>query len=276
MIHNKRNQILENKEIAKGYFKLIFISATMAKKARPGQFVHIRVSAGVDPLLRRPLSIHRVTGSRIEILYEIKGKGTEVLSHRKKNELLDVVGPLGNGFNYELRTTNNKQLILVAGGMGVAPLTFLAEKLVNSSQRTVDRRIIVLIGSKTRKMIMCNEYFKKLGCDVKVATEDGSLGKKGLVTDLLKKILSTVDCQQLTLFACGPKPMLTAVSKIAKRHKIPAQVSLEEFMGCGIGACLGCTIKTIDGYKRVCHDGPVFDANEIIWEANEATTYGTK
>lgn len=249
-------KIISNKNIKENYFLLELDAKKIARQALPGQFVHVRVASVSAPLLRRPISIHSVD-KNLKLLYEVKGKGTEVLSHRKPREMLDIIGPLGNGF----KIPDARCLILVAGGMGIAPLYFLAQKL---KQIADDRlQIIVLIGSKTKNKVMGVSEFKKLGCKVEIATEDGSLGKKGLVTDSLKKELSTVNSQQSTVYSCGPKPMLAAVAKVVAKKKIPTQVSLEEFMGCGIGACLGCVIKTKDGQKRVCKDGPVFDAQDI-------------
>ena len=259
----KNLKIKSNKRIADKYFHLVIHAPTIASVARPGQFVNIKVSDGLDPLLRRPLSIHRVKESRIELLYEVVGKGTELLSQRKSGEDLDIIGPLGNGFSSQLSALSSQQSILVAGGMGVAPLVFLAEKLRAKSS---ELRATVLIGAKTKKRITCEKEFIKLGCNVKIATDDGSEGFKGRVTDLLKDLLQAADYRLSTIYACGPRPMLREISRISQGYKIPAQISLEEHMSCGIGACLGCVVETIDGYKRVCKEGPVFGADEIIWE----------
>jgi dihydroorotate dehydrogenase electron transfer subunit len=149
--------------------------------------------------------------------------------------------------------------------MGVAPLFFLAEKLTKHA--TCDMRLatLVLIGAKTKGQILCEKEFKRLGYDVKISTDDGSGGFKGKVTELLKKELSAVSYQLSAIYACGPRPMLQEISRISQKYKIPAQISLEEHMACGVGACLGCVVNTIDGYKRVCKEGPVFEADEIIW-----------
>jgi dihydroorotate dehydrogenase electron transfer subunit len=199
-------------------------------------------------------------------LYELKGIGTKGLSLSKPGEYLDVIGPLGNGFDFRKPLTANRKPILVAGGMGVAPLLFLAEKLVNGPW-TMDhgQKPIILMGTKTKKQILCEKEFKQLGFDVKIATDDGSFGFKGKVTDLLDDFLLTENPQPLTVFSCGPRPMLKELSRIASSQNIPAQVSLEEHMACGIGACLGCVVKTTYGYKRVCKDGPVFVAQDLVW-----------
>jgi len=269
MIQTKA-KIVSHTQVAPVHFKMILEAPEIASEAQPGQFVHVRVHDKLDPLLRRPFSIHRIrswkleAGSQIEILYKIRGKATEILSGRKPGELLDIIGPLGNGFPLELQSAigNPQSAILVAGGIGVAPLIFLAEKLVHSSQSTVHS----LIGAKTKDLILCEEEFKKLGCQVEVATEDGSYGFRGRVTDLLKNLLSTMDCRLSTIYAAGPNFMLQEIKKIANMFKILALGSLEENIACGLGGCFGCVVKTREGYKRVCKEGPVFNLEDIVWE----------
>ncbi|MFH0877085.1 MAG: dihydroorotate dehydrogenase electron transfer subunit [Candidatus Omnitrophota bacterium] len=237
------------------------------KNARPGQFVHVRIENSCDPLLRRPMSIHDAAPGRLKILYEVVGKGTELLSGKNTKATIDILGPLGRGFDVK-RLARFKKIYIVAGGMGVAPLLFLAKKLVHSPRSTVHGRPTVLIGARTKGQLLGVKEFKKLGCSVKLATDDGSRGFKGNVTELLNKILlSTVDRGPSTICACGPRAMLAATAQIARRHHVPAEISLEEFMGCGLGACLGCVVRTTAGYRRICHDGPVFDAQEVLWEA---------
>lgn len=257
-------KLLYNKRIAANYLHCAFYAPVIAKKAQPGQFVNIKVAQAAGPLLRRPFSIHRVNGPGIELIYEALGKGTQILSQKTAGEYLDIIGPLGNGF---ILPAGRRQAgairhpLLVAGGIGVAPLLFLARKLIGYKLKP----ITVLIGAKTKSYLLCEKQFKQLGCKVKVSTDDGSKGFKGKVTDLLRYLLSTMDCGLSTIYACGPKPMLRAVSELANRGNVPAQLSLEAHMACGFGACLGCTINTIEGYKRVCKDGPVFGAEQIYW-----------
>jgi len=254
-----KTTILYNKKVQGDYFHLVFESLKIAGKALPGQFLNIRIGVGNEPLLRRPFSIHRVKGRKVEILYEVIGQGTKILSQRKTGEFLDIIGPLGNGFNYTLHAARYTLPILVAGGMGVAPLMFLAEKLNK-------RKTLILIGAKTKNHILCEKDFKKLGCEVKIASDDGSHGFKGYVSELLKNELYAKRYTLNAIYACGPRPMLKEISLISKQRNMEAQISLEEHMACGIGACLGCVIGTTKGYKRVCKDGPVFNAEEIIWE----------
>ncbi|MBM3254338.1 MAG: dihydroorotate dehydrogenase electron transfer subunit [Candidatus Omnitrophica bacterium] len=262
-----KSRIISNHHIKNSYYELSISSDYIPRFAKPGQFVHIKCSDNNTPLLRRPFSIHSVSKEKntFKILYEVLGKGTGFLSKKKAGDFLDIIGPLGNGFDFQTTDDRRQTTVLVAGGMGTAPLLFLAEKLVHNSQFTVHRKPLVLIGAKTKNLILCKDEFKKLGCDVKIATEDGSLGFKGKVTDLLKEVLSTVNCQLSTVYACGPYPMLKEVSKIAKKHRINCQVSLEEIIACGVGACLGCAVSTKGGFKLVCKDGPVFNSDEIIW-----------
>ena len=252
-------KIISNLKLDGNYWHLEFESGLIAQHAVAGQFVNIKVTDGETPLLRRPLSIHGVRAKKVKVIYEIIGQGTQILSTRKPGEFLDIIGPLGNGFNYRrLGQSKKAKNILIAGGMGVAPLVFLAEKLKLSQP-------LVLIGARSQQQILCAKEFKSLGCEVKVATDDGSQGFKGKVTDLLKNLLPTTDYRLPTIYSCGPHPMLKAVGQIAKDYKINAQLSLEEHMACGIGACLGCVVATKTGYKTVCKDGPVFSSEELVW-----------
>ncbi|MFH1678640.1 MAG: dihydroorotate dehydrogenase electron transfer subunit [Candidatus Omnitrophota bacterium] len=288
-IIQKNSKIIFNARVTANYFRLVFDLSEIAKIALPGQFVMLRVSGGCQPLLRRPFGIHRVgqkpedrrqktaisglSSERrglIEILYEVVGKGTEILSQKKAGEYVDVLGPLGNGYPIP----DTRYSILVGGGIGIAPLLFLAEQ---ASIRYPESSIRVLIGAKTKKEILSKKKFASLGCDVRISTDDASDGFKGRVTDLLRNILAVpyrphsagkkpAVCglrPETVIYACGPKPMLEEISAISKKYGVPAQVSLDEYMACGLGVCLGCMIKTRDGQMFVCKDGPVFDASRI-------------
>jgi dihydroorotate dehydrogenase electron transfer subunit len=275
--------IIKNACLKGRYFLLELSVPASFKSAAPGQFLHIRIEDSCDPFLRRPLSIHDVVFSRkkeegrLKILYETVGKGTELLSQKKASLELDCLGPLGTGFDLGA-ILKCDQVYLVAGGIGVAPLFFLAKKIteiqkLKSLPCRQAGKIQILIGAKTKNNLLCEKEFKKLGCEVRVATEDGSKGFRGRVTELLQKILvssnkypvSSIQHLASSICACGPKAMLAVVGEITSMHQVAVQVSLEEFMGCGLGACLGCVIRTTTGYKRICHDGPVFDSQEIIW-----------
>ncbi len=239
----------------------------IAKTAKPGQFVQIRCSDSFEPLLRRPFSIHRANGN-IEILYEMVGRGTEILSNKKEGDKIDVLGPLGNGFTLpratsdERRTTNREpRAIIIAGGIGAAPLVYLAEELMKNKIRT-----IVLIGAKTKNLILCEKDFKKATSEVYVSTDDGTYGCEGFVSKLFHKILKTAESKFETIvYVCGPHGMLRCIADICQERNFKCQVSLEEKMACGIGACLGCIVKTKSGNKLACKDGPVFNTSELIW-----------
>lgn len=270
-------KIINQIQVAPGTYRMTMRAEEVANAFQPGQFVHIRVSEEFNPILRRPFSIHRAnkkTG-RIEILYKVVGEGTRILSEKKRGDKLDILGPLGNGFKIE---KNLDKAILVGGGMGVAPLLELAV----SCQRQGINKIIVFLGAKAKGFILGEKEFKDLGvevngalkglkCSIKVATEDGSYGYKGMVTRLFKEELKKEPhlAKNTQLFACGPSPMLRALARLSSRYHLPAQVSLEARMACGLGVCRGCVVRVKDKkayYKRVCKDGPVFDLSEVIWE----------
>ena len=263
--------ILENRQIAQRIYRMSLLAPAIAKSAKPGQFIMVHCGSQFKPLLRRPLSIHNAYGKNIEILYEVVGEATEILAQKKQGDVLDIIGPSGNGFDLKAGHNRHGVKILIAGGIGVAPLVFLAEKLMERKAQSAKRKVLVLIGAKTKKHIFCEKEFKKSGCEVKIATDDGSKGFKGFVSNLLVESFSNVNpfasrgigCQVSAIYACGPRPMLQKIGLISNDYKIPAQISMEEHMSCGFGACLGCVINTKHGYKRVCKEGPVFDAREL-------------
>jgi dihydroorotate dehydrogenase electron transfer subunit len=256
-------RILDHQKVTSKDFKLTISSAYISSHAEPGQFVNVKCGESYDPLLRRPLSVHRVSKERktFDLLYEVVGRGTEMLSNYSVGAELDILGPLGKGFAID----KDKQIaVLAGGGMGVAPLMILADELKKNV-----KALYVLIGANNRDRILCEQDFKSVTDQVLVSTDDGSYGKKGLISDILLDVLEntigTGNWELGTIYACGPKEMLKAVVDMAFQKKIDCQVSMEQHMACGIGTCLGCVIKTKEGYKKVCDDGPVFDANEIIF-----------
>jgi dihydroorotate dehydrogenase electron transfer subunit len=255
-------QIVSNERDTDLYFRLVVRTAQMAPLVQPGQFAHVRILPLKDALLRRPFSIFQVSGDTLSILYKTIGRGTEVLSLMRPGEELSMIGPLGHGFT--VPPPAGQTPLLVAGGYGMAALYLLAQR---SPQRG-----IVFVGGRRRVDILCEEEFGALGWEVRVTTEDGSRGDKGLVTQALQTELErrAPGCK---LFACGPTPMLKAVGRLAAEFKLPAELSLDEHMGCGIGVCLTCVVpvKAGDGweYQRTCTEGPVFDSRQIAWEAAE-------
>lgn len=268
-------EILANEKVGAGFYRMRLASAYLAKASKPGQFIEIRCSSGKDPLLRRPLGVHRIWSGGLEILYEVVGKGTELLSERTAGGSLDIIGPLGNGFDTGLASATN---ILVAGGIGAAPLVALAESL-SAGMKTAGQdnvnggKTYAIIGARTASHVMCEKEFRALGCVVKVSTDDGSKGSKGLVTEPLSRLLNICKIEtylpalrQVTIYACGPSGMLKAVSAAAIELGISCQVSLEDRMACGVGVCMGCPVRVkAGGYKMVCKDGPVFNAADIAW-----------
>lgn len=263
MVIQEKARIIDHRQLTPSYLKLTLKSKYISSHAQPGQFVNIRVSEKTDPLLRRPLSVHRIDPNKelFELLYEVVGQGTALLSQAKVGDELDVLGPLGNGFKMD---KEKPIAVLIAGGMGIAPLRALAEEALKTK-----KAVYVFIGGRSLDCIQCESELKELGCQVLVSTDDGSSGKKGLVTDLLEDFLMNQvkphDIENLSLYACGPQAMLRTLATLALEHKVDCQVSMEEKMACGIGACLGCAVETIDGYKMVCKDGPVFNTKEIKW-----------
>jgi dihydroorotate dehydrogenase electron transfer subunit len=211
------------------------------------------VHCGEDTLLRRPFSLHQLEGKRLALLFNVVGRGTHWLSQRQAGDSLDLLGPLGNGYTIY---PDAKNLLLVAGGIGIAPLVFLAQKAAKGG-----RSITLLLGAQT-----ATELYPKNLLPPKVklitATEDGTSGQRGLVTDLLPDFISWAD----QVFACGPLPMYQTLAAQKLLKTKPVQVSLEVRMGCGLGVCYGCTAKTKNGLKQVCKDGPVFELNDILWE----------
>ncbi|MBI5050963.1 MAG: dihydroorotate dehydrogenase electron transfer subunit [Nitrospirae bacterium] len=218
----------------------------------------LSVDRCLDPLLKRPFSLFRKSGSDFQILYRVAGRGTAILKDKKAGDIIKVLGPLGNGFP---KLKSKISPILVAGGLGVAPLFSLAERLA-------DKNPIFFLGARNKKELLCTAELKSIGIKSVIATDDGSAGEKGTVVSLLNKFLTSCCLRLISsclVYACGPRPMLSELSSLAKKFKINAYAAFEENMACGIGACLGCAVKTVNGYKRVCKEGPVFSLDEIIW-----------
>lgn len=255
-------QIVSNERDTDSYFRLVLRAPLIAPLIQPGQFAHVRVSSLKDALLRRPFSIFQVSGDTFSILYKTVGKGTAALARMGAGEELSVIAPLGHGFTVPER--GGETPLLVAGGYGMAAMYLLAQR---SSQKG-----IVFVGGRRRADILCETEFQALGWEVRVTTEDGSHGEKGLVTKPLIQRLRTPgsELRAPKLYACGPTGMLKAVGKIAEDFNVPAELSMDEHMCCGVGVCLTCVIpvKTADGweYQRTCTEGPVFDARQIAWE----------
>lgn len=237
-------KIINNAPLTDNVYRIILEGDTSDITAS-GQFVNIRIDG---LFLRRPISVCDVEGDLLTLIYKVVGKGTEAISKMREGQTLDVLTGLGNG--YDLEKSGDKPL-LIGGGVGVPPLYNLAKRLTAEG-----KRVSVILGFNTKSEIFYEQEFKALGCDVTVTTADGSYGVKGFVTNAMERDYTHV-------YTCGPEPMLKAVFNACKSG---GQFSFEERMGCGFGACMGCSCKTVTGYKRICKDGPVLLKEEILWQ----------
>ncbi len=237
-------EIKSNKKLTESIFEMVLIGDTGSITA-PGQFINIKLEGFY---LRRPISICDYDASTITIIYKVVGEGTEAMSKLNAGEKLDVLCGLGNGF--ETAKSMDKP-VLIGGGVGVPPMYNLCKKLIGEG-----KKVTVILGFNKKEEIFYEDEFKNLGANVKVTTVDGSYGVKGFVTDVLK------DTEYTYFYTCGPMPMFKAIESVAVTS---GQYSFEERMGCGFGACMGCSCKTKYGNKRICKDGPVLEREEIIW-----------
>ena len=237
-------EIIENTQLTESVYKMT-LSGDVSAITAPGQFVNIKLEG---LYLRRPISVCDVAENSLTIIYKVVGKGTKQLSQMTCGTL-DVMTGLGNG--YDLTLAGDKP-VLLGGGVGVPPMYLLAKELIKQG-----KQVSVILGFNTKAEVFYENEFKTLGADVTVTTVDGSYGVKGFVTDALAKMEYT------HFFTCGPEPMLKAVYKASVTS---GQMSFEKRMGCGFGACMGCSCKTITGYKRICKEGPVMKKEEILWE----------
>lgn len=249
-------KVVSNEKLCPQFYRLCFDAKAIKGHVKPGQFVHIRTNdAGFEPFFRRPFSVYRAK-RHVEVFYEAVGPGTTRMSQLKKGDEVDVLGPVGTPFMLPPKGT--KQVVMVAGGIGVAPFLLFSDVLKKSK---LD--MVLLYGGRTKGHVYPMKEFKENGCKVYVSTDDGSVGVKGRVSELFSKIDLNPD--RTFLYTCGPSPMMAAVQKFAAQHQLKGQAACEEIMACALGACLGCSIKTTRGYKTVCYDGPVFDLQEVIF-----------
>jgi dihydroorotate dehydrogenase electron transfer subunit len=245
--------VISTGQICEGVFLLWLEAPGVAQEASPGQFVMVRCGKTDNPLLRRPFSLHRVQGDRIALLLQVVGQGTEALSHRREGETVDLLGPLGNSFTV---APDSRHVLLIAGGIGIAPLVFLADTALGQG-----RQVTMLVGARTAAQLYPSELMPPTE-DIVVACEDGSQGRRCMVTDLIPDYGHDAD----QVFACGPLAMYRELMAHPELRGKPVQVSLEVVMACGVGACYGCTIGTTSGPRRVCRDGPIFDLAAPRWE----------
>lgn len=257
-------KILENKEIGKGYYLMKVESEKASQYSKAGQFFMLKVKNEIR-ILRRPISLHNTDKElkTLEFYYEVKGGGTKDLASLKIGEVLNIQGPLGTGFTTGIE---NKKCVLVGGGMGNAPMKLLINELKEKNE------VIFIAGGRNKEALNILENLDLNGVKVYITTDDGSLGQKGNVISVLNEVLAEnkdVDMVQ----TCGPHKMMEAVAEVAIRENVYCEVSLEERMACGVKACVGCSIKTLAGMKKVCHDGPVFDS-KIIIDVNPSENVG--
>jgi len=237
--------ITENIPLTSNVFKMRLEGDTSHVTAS-GQFVNVKLDG---LFLRRPISVYDCDENAVTIIYKVVGRGTEQMSKMAVGEKLDVLTGLGNGYDLDKSGDNP---VLIGGGVGVPPMYLLAKKLANQG-----KKLTVILGFNTKDEVFCEQDFRDLGADVYVTTVDGSYGIRGFVTDALK------DINYSYFYTCGPEPMLKALYKATTTS---GSFSFEERMGCGFGACMGCSCKTVSGYKRICKEGPVLEKEEILWE----------
>jgi len=260
--------IISNTRVLPNVYLMSVKAPEIASLAHPGQYVMVRCGEGYDMPLRRPLGIHRIPKDGISLLYSVVGRGTEWLSQRKAGEPVDLFGPLGNGFEVY---PSSRNLLLVAGGIGISPVAALAYEAVYTG-----RKVKLIYGAKDATLIYPDHL---LPSEIKIATatEDGSEGHMGMVTDLLSLPDVAIEFvhEADQIFVCGPLPMYRAIARMGKKlANKPTQVLLETVLGCGVGACLSCSIETKQGRKLVCKDGPVFEFSDILWDKMTAPACG--
>ena len=250
-------KILKKEEISDGIFKFTLEADELAKSAKAGNFIEIQVSSTGEPFLRRPISIYNIDGRNIEIIFQVKGRGTELLSEKKVGDKINVLGPLGKGC---FTIKDYQKAYIIGGGIGTYPLYELAKELKSANVDTT-----MYMGFRNKALVTLENEFESVCNKTVITTDDGSYKHKGFALDVL-----IVDCKiekPDIIFACGPLPMLKAVQKFANEENIECEMSLEERMGCGIGACLGCAVKVISEgetkYGHVCKDGPVFKSTTV-------------
>lgn len=254
----EKGLVINHQQLAQDMYVMEFLAPSIAKECKPGQFLHVRPGNTNDPLLRRPLSLYDVDQEKgsISLLYRVVGKGTDLLTGLKVNDYIDIMGPLGRGFSLP---ESPKNALLVGGGVGIAPLVYLGRVL-----KERECQVTVMCGAANAGQLVVDDKFQQLDITFLSATIDGSAGYKGLVTDLLVTQVKPGGFD--IIYTCGPEPMMDLVALYAAIHHIWGEVSLEEHMACGVGACLGCArrLKASDEtYAKVCKDGPVFNMKEV-------------
>lgn len=259
---NCKAEIVKIEKLKEDLYKFSIKADEIVKDSKPGQFIEIRVIDQIEPLLRRPISIYNLEKEQgiLEFIFQVKGKGTNLLADRKVGEKLDVIGPLGYG-TFEIK--EYEKVAIIGGGIGMFPLYELAKEL----KQTTNTKVNIYMGFRNKELITLEEEFKAVSDRLTITTDDGSYGIQGFSINELKKDIENEKIDKI--FACGPLPMLKAVKALASQKEIPCQISLEEKMACGLGVCLGCAVKTARStndapeYWHVCKAGPVFNAQDV-------------
>ena len=257
---DEKCKVVSHEDIGSGYRCLVLEAPQMVAELVPGEFVHVKVPALEPSALRRPFSVFDAADGQVTVLYKTVGRGTAALNGVQPGDELSVLGPLGHGFPLKC----DGEALLVGGGYGVAPLHFLAKKFAQAAGLP---RPKLFIGGRTSADLLALDRFEKLGVEVHVATNDGSAGTRGLVTDPLDDLLANLRNRgtKFELFACGPDPMLKAVAMRATGTGMKGWISMDRHMICGVGACYACIQKTVRGNSRCCIEGPVFEAKDLVW-----------
>ena len=263
-MYQEKVKVLYNRRVGPEYYRIGLTCHLGYKDARPGQFVMLRFAGQITPFLRRPFSIHKLISDNnqtvgIELLYKVVGEGTKKLSRIQADDIVDILGPLGNGFAF---SHHYRTVYIVGGGIGVAPLVFLATYLQKIGVDTTKCK--VFLGGRSKDDLLCRDEFTDIGMELEVSTDDGSEGDQCFITHPFE--IACKGSSPDVIYACGPLEMLTCVLDIAEKYRVPCQVSVETIMACGMGACLGCAVEKKGpekAYLHACLDGPVFDASII-------------
>ena len=254
-------KLIKKEKLLDGLYKFSVEAKEIVDLAKPGNFVEIRVNNNLDPFLRRPISIYNLDKEKgvLEFIFQVKGKGTEILADKKEGELIDIIGPLGNG---TFKIENKKNIAVIGGGIGIFPLYELAKEA-----KSIGINTHIYLGFRNKELVTLEKEFEEVSTKLTITTDDGSYKEKGFAINFLNEDLEKEKFD--SIYACGPLPMLRAVKSLAEEKGIPCQVSLEEKMGCGLGVCLGCAVKTASSpkdapeYVHVCKAGPVFESKIV-------------
>ena len=261
MAKQEQVKLIKKEQLKSDIFKFSVKAPEIVKESKPGNFIEIRVSEGIDPFLRRPISIHNLDRENgiLEFIFQVKGKGTTILSKKQEGDYIDIIGPLGFGtFKYD----SFEKLAIIGGGIGVFPLYELAK-----CAKKDGKQVNVYLGFRNKDLVVLEDEFKSVSNKLILTTDDGSYSQKGFAINFLEKDIDEGKID--SIYACGPLPMLRAVKKLAEEKNINCQISLEEKMGCGLGVCLGCAVKKANSpkdapeYFHVCKGGPVFNCKDV-------------